>query len=73
MIANLIKKVKGYDKQKRLKRLIEIGVKHTFDKAKPHEMMELELIQLIREENGEIEEVKKMRELTDKIDSQNGG
>lgn len=65
----IIEKVKSYSKSERIKRLIEIGVKG--DGAMPHELIELELIQSIRQANGEIDEVKKMRALTDSLEDSN--
>jgi hypothetical protein len=59
-MKELIKKVSSYSKTERIKRLIEISVKS--ETATPFEMIELEMIQAIRESNGECDEVRKSRE-----------
>lgn len=59
-MTELIKKVGGYSKTERIKRLIEIAVKS--ENASPTEMLEHSLIQAIRETNGECDEVRKSRE-----------
>jgi hypothetical protein len=68
-MTELINKVKEYSHAKRIERLIEIGIKQMNGSICPQDAMEIELIQAIRSENGEIAQVKKMRELTDKMDA----
>lgn len=59
-MIQIIKKVAGYSKADRIKRLIEISVKG--ENASPMEMLEHAMIQSIRETNGECDEVRKSRE-----------
>jgi len=59
-MKELIKKVSSYSKTERIKRLIEISVKG--ENVNPFEMIELSMIQAIRESNGECDEVRKSRE-----------
>ena len=59
-IKELTEKVAAYSYKERIERLIHIGVKGSA--AQPMEIMELTLIQAIRESNGEIDEVKRQRE-----------
>lgn len=60
MLIELIEKVKGYSSSKRIERAIEIGVANSFNQATPMCLLEMELIQTIQFENGEIAEVKNM-------------
>ena len=55
----IIDKVKKLSKSERITRLIKILSKG--NKAHPFEILEMELIQSIRENNGEIDEVKNSR------------
>jgi hypothetical protein len=59
-MKELIQKVANYSKVERIKRIIEISVKG--ENANPFEMIELSMIQAIRESNGECDEVRKSRE-----------
>ena len=65
----IIEKVKKLSKSERILRLIAISVKG--NNALPYELIELELIQFIRENNGEIDEVKRMNAITEQIDNSN--
>jgi len=67
MMLELVKKIANYSKTERIQRLIEISVKS--ENATTIEQMEHMIIQFIREQNGEIVEVKKMNKITDEIDS----
>ena len=60
MMKELIQKVANYSKVDRIKRVIEISVKGQNDN--PFEMIELSMIQAIRETNGECDEVRNSRE-----------
>ncbi len=62
MMSQIIQKVKVLSKSERIIRLIQIAAKG--DSAMPHELIELELIQGIRQANGEIDKIKKSRGLT---------
>tara|TARA_R110000772_G_scaffold17946_3_gene50039 strand:+ start:175436 stop:175654 length:219 start_codon:yes stop_codon:yes gene_type:complete len=64
-MKELIKRIAGYSKTERLQRLITIGVK---DNPNPFEIIEQQMIQLIRQENGEIDEVKRMNAITEQHD-----
>ena len=66
--TELIEKIKGYSSSKRIERVIEIGVANSFNQATPMCLLEMELIQAIRSENGEIAEVEQMRILTHKYE-----
>lgn len=66
----LIDKVQTYSHAQRIERLIKIGVANSYNQATPTELIEMELIQAIRSENGEIAQVKKMREITDRMDAE---
>ena len=57
-MLELIKRIANYSKTERIQRLIEISVKG--ENASPFEQMECMMIQFIREQNGEIAEVKRM-------------
>jgi|688.fasta_scaffold20377_15 adenylyl- and sulfurtransferase ThiI len=59
-MKKITEQVAGYSYSERIKRIIEIAVKG--ENASPMEMFELELIQNIREANGECDEVRKSRE-----------
>ena len=59
-MKELIKKVSSYSKVERIKRVIEISVKG--ENVNPFEMIELSIIEAIRESNGECDEVRKSRE-----------
>lgn len=63
-MKELIKKVAGYSKTERIQRLIELSVNAN---GSPFDIMEVSLIQSIRESNGEIAEVKRMNAITDKL------
>ena len=65
-MLELVKKIANYSKTERIQRLIEISVKG--QNADPFEAMESMMIQFIREQNGEIAEVKRMNKITDEID-----
>jgi len=67
-MLELIKRIAGYGKTERIQRLIEISVRG--ENATPFEVMETTMIQFIREQNGEIAEVKRMNERVDEIDRQ---
>ena len=66
MMLELVKKIANYSKTERIQRLIEISV--NAENATPFEQMESMMIQFIREQNGEIAEVKRMNKITDEID-----
>jgi hypothetical protein len=55
-----IKKIAKYSQSERIKRLIEITIKG--ENISPLEQIEVMVIQFIREQNGEIDEVKRNRE-----------
>lgn len=57
MMTELIKRVIGYSKTERIQRLIELSVNET-----PMGFIEIEMIQAIREENGECDEVREQRQ-----------
>ena len=59
-MLELLKRIIKYNKSQRLHRLIEIGAKGEF--ASPIEQLEVMMIQAIRDQNGEIDEVIKQRE-----------
>lgn len=59
-MLELINKVKGYTYSQRIQRVIEIHCKGS--DADPMEMLEMAMIQMIREMNGEQEAVRKFRE-----------
>jgi len=65
-MLELVKKIANYSKTERIQRLIEISV--NAENATPFEQMESMMIQFIREQNGEIAEVKRMNKITDEID-----
>jgi len=65
-MLELVKKIANYSKTERIQRLIEISIKG--QNADPFEAMESMMIQFIREQNGEIAEVKRMNKITDEID-----
>ena len=60
-MLEIVKRIAKYSKTERIQRLIEISVKG--ENATAFEQMECMMIQFIRQENGEIDEVKKNREL----------
>ena len=64
-MTGLLEKVAGYSKTERITRLIEIHCKG--NNASCSEFIEMQMIQTIREENGEIAEVKKYREWSDRV------
>lgn len=62
-MLDLVKKILSYSKHQRLMRLIELSVKQTTGgDLNPFEDIEIMMIQFIRTENGEIEEVLKSRQ-----------
>ena len=65
-MKELLIKIAGYSKTERIQRLIEISAKG--ENAHPFEQMEHLMIQFIREQNGEIAEVKKQREFNEAHD-----
>ena len=70
MIKDITEKISKMSKSERIIRLIEIAAKE--HSAMPHEIIELEMIQAIRESNGEIEEVKRTNAYMEKFEqSQN--
>ena len=64
MLELIKKRIAGYSKTERIQRLIEISVKG--ENADPFEQMECMMIQFIREQNGELEKVRKQREFNEK-------
>jgi hypothetical protein len=60
-IISGINNIAKMNKSERIKRLIEISVKEEISSIDMNEMMEKVMIQTIRQENGEIDEVLKNR------------
>ena len=62
-MIRLIKKVLRYNKTERLERLCVLGTKKELRTISPIEALELGMIQKIRLNNGEIDEVKRSNKL----------
>lgn len=62
MITEMLNRIIKYSKIERIKRLIELAVKSEKGQADLIDETEMMLIQEIRKENGEIEEIQKERQ-----------
>jgi len=59
IITNSIEEVNKMTSRERMVKLCELSVKQELNQILPHEIMQLELIQEIRRNNGEIDKVLK--------------
>jgi hypothetical protein len=59
LITNSIEEVNKMTSRERMVKLCELSVKQELNQILPHEIMQLELIQEIRRNNGEINKVLK--------------
>jgi len=59
LITNSIEEVNKMTSRERMVKLCELSVKQELNQILPHEIMQLELIQEIRRNNGEIDKVLK--------------
>jgi hypothetical protein len=59
LIKNSLESISKMSTAERNKKLCELAVKEQFGSILPHEIIELEIIQAIRTENGEIDKVLK--------------